>query len=183
MSPLARRRGKLVTYPTRNFALNLTLNQQSYLERTACPCALTLHVAMQMGPSHDPVSWTFGVWPLRILISSVLGFLRFMVSVISAISTRPVGVKCRSSSIISCSVRTSQSRSLRRPKRVLLEEWNYRLYKIISTGSRCTGACAPDGCRIAHVAIDMPDPEELSELFKAGNGYWRPAITTNLDAT
>src|SRR5690349_1484005 len=24
---------------------------------------------MQMGPSHDPVSWTSGVWPLRILIT------------------------------------------------------------------------------------------------------------------
>jgi hypothetical protein len=31
------------------------------------PCAsLSLHVAMQMGPSHDPVSWISGVWPLRI---------------------------------------------------------------------------------------------------------------------
>jgi hypothetical protein len=39
----------------------------------------SLHVAMQMGPSHDPVSWTSGVWSLRILIRSCLGFWRFIV--------------------------------------------------------------------------------------------------------
>ena len=42
---------------------------------------LTLHVAMQMGPSHDPVSWTFGVWPLRILIKSCLDVFRFIATV------------------------------------------------------------------------------------------------------
>ena len=37
---------------------------------------LSLHVAMQMGPSHDPVSWTSGVWSLRILISRVQALMR-----------------------------------------------------------------------------------------------------------
>jgi hypothetical protein len=41
--------------------------------------AASLHVAMQRGPSHHPVSGTSGVWPLRILSSSGLGFWRFMV--------------------------------------------------------------------------------------------------------
>src|ERR1051325_4003883 len=39
---------------------------------------------MQLRPSHHPVSWMSGVWPLRILVSSCLGFLRFIVSTISA---------------------------------------------------------------------------------------------------
>ena len=39
----------------------------------------SLHVAVQMGPYHDPVSRTSGVWPLRILIKDFLGFWRFMV--------------------------------------------------------------------------------------------------------
>ena len=50
---------------------------------------------MQMGPSHDPVSWTSGVWPLRILISSRLDVFRFIVSTISAISISPVASRCR----------------------------------------------------------------------------------------
>jgi hypothetical protein len=60
----------------------------------------SLHVAMQMGPSHDPVSWISGVWPLRILISSCLDVFRFIVSTISAISIRPQAPKCLPSSII-----------------------------------------------------------------------------------
>ena len=59
------------TYPTRNFALNLL--PRSEAEGASYARAPSLHVAMQMGPSHHPVSWTFGVWPLRILISSALG--------------------------------------------------------------------------------------------------------------
>jgi hypothetical protein len=47
--------------------------------RRALHIAPSLHVAMQTGPSHHPVSWMFGVWPLRILSSSVLGFWRFIV--------------------------------------------------------------------------------------------------------
>ena len=37
-----------------------------------------LHVTMQMGPYLRPVSRMPGVWSLRILMSSVLGFLRFI---------------------------------------------------------------------------------------------------------
>jgi hypothetical protein len=51
--------------------------------------ASSLHVAMQMGPSHHPVSWMFGVWPLRILSSSDLGFWRFIVCAVSTISANP----------------------------------------------------------------------------------------------
>src|ERR1700737_337168 len=63
-------------------------------------CMPSLHVAMQMGPSHDPVSWTSGVWSLRILIISVLGFWRFIVSTISARFARPFLVLCRPVSIM-----------------------------------------------------------------------------------
>src|SRR5262249_29475509 len=42
----------------------------------------SLHVAMQRGPSHHPMSRTSGVWPLRILIRSCLDFRRFIPSVI-----------------------------------------------------------------------------------------------------
>ena len=38
----------------------------------------TLHVAMQSGPYLHPVSRVSGVWPLRIPISSVLDFRRFI---------------------------------------------------------------------------------------------------------
>src|SRR5204863_2880622 len=58
-------------------------------------CVPSLHVAMQTGPSHDPVSWISGVWPLRILISSCLGFWRFIVCAISTISMRPSASRCR----------------------------------------------------------------------------------------
>src|SRR5581483_12417517 len=49
----------------------------------------SLHVAMQTGPSHHPVSGMFGVWPLRILSTSVLGFWRFIVCAISTMSANP----------------------------------------------------------------------------------------------
>src|SRR6478672_630233 len=40
-------------------------------ERTECLVPLpSLHVAMQLGPSHRPASRASGVWPLRILIRS-----------------------------------------------------------------------------------------------------------------
>src|SRR6266516_50263 len=55
----------------------------------------SLHVAMQTGPSHHPMSRASGVWPLRILISSCLGFFRFIVWTISAISMRPSVDLCR----------------------------------------------------------------------------------------
>src|SRR5581483_10361419 len=51
--------------------------------------AAPLHVAMQMGLSHDPLSRVSGVQSLRILISSCLGFLRFIVCMISTMSARP----------------------------------------------------------------------------------------------
>ena len=49
----------------------------------------SLHVAMQSGPSHDPMSRVSGVWSLRILMSSCLGLRRFIVCMISTISIRP----------------------------------------------------------------------------------------------
>ena len=57
------------------------------------PWMSSLHVAMQMGPSHHPMSRTSGVWSLRILRSSGLGFLRFIVCMISAIPLRPRWVR------------------------------------------------------------------------------------------
>jgi hypothetical protein len=51
--------------------ISLWLLLPVYWKRTVKP---SLHVAMQMGPSLHPVSWMFGVWPLRILINSDLGF-------------------------------------------------------------------------------------------------------------
>jgi hypothetical protein len=73
--PLTGRQGKF-PYPTRNFALALP----DVVRRMARPCcAPSLHVAMQMGPSLHPMSRASGVWPLRILISSRLGFCWFMV--------------------------------------------------------------------------------------------------------
>ena len=71
------------TYPTRNFALtffrSIRLDRRS---RRHSSKRRSLHVAMQLGPSHDPVSWTSGVWPLRILTRSGRAFLRFMVCAI-----------------------------------------------------------------------------------------------------
>jgi hypothetical protein len=80
----------------------LSLTQRSRAsERMTRPCGVpSLHVAMQMGPSHDPVSWTSGVWSLRILISSCLGLRRFIVSAIAAMSARPERVRWTPPSII-----------------------------------------------------------------------------------
>ena len=66
---------------------------------------------MQMGPSHDPVSWTSGVWPLRILISSCLGFSRFIVLDDLRDLHETVDVKMPVASIdAQCTPRTSRSR-------------------------------------------------------------------------
>jgi hypothetical protein len=65
------------SYPTRNFARSLTRRRSRRADGT--PWMPSLHVAMQTGPSHHPVSRVFGVWPLRILISSGLGFRLFIV--------------------------------------------------------------------------------------------------------
>ena len=65
------------TYPTRNFALKVL--PSILLGGRHFPWMPSLHVAMQMGPSHHPMSRTSGVWPLRILMSSCLGFLWFIV--------------------------------------------------------------------------------------------------------
>src|SRR4051812_25068893 len=45
---------------------------------------------MQLGPSHHPVSRMSGVWPLRILIRSVRGFWRFIVSATLGDPDQPV---------------------------------------------------------------------------------------------
>ena len=55
---------------------------------------LPLHVAVQHGPYLRLMSQTSDVWSLRISINSVLGFWRFIVSAILAISIRPFLVKC-----------------------------------------------------------------------------------------
>jgi hypothetical protein len=56
----------------------------------ARPCYVpSLRVATQMGPSHDPVSWTSGVWSLRILIRSCLGLRRFIAGFVAS-AARPV---------------------------------------------------------------------------------------------
>src|ERR1700680_1962247 len=54
---------------------------------------LGLHVAMQIGPYLHPATGMSGVWPLRILISSSLGFLLFIVCLIAAISATPSWVR------------------------------------------------------------------------------------------
>src|SRR5436305_4202801 len=85
------------TYPTRNFADVLFGHvHPGHLrtERHFLRCR-SLHVAMQLGPSHDPMSRVSGVWSLRILMSSCLGFFRFIVSMTSTISARPNRVRCR----------------------------------------------------------------------------------------
>src|SRR5262249_27943906 len=61
---------------------------------------ISLHVAMQQGPYLHPVSWTSGVWSLRILTSSCLGLRRFIVSVMPAISINPSWERCRPASTI-----------------------------------------------------------------------------------
>ena len=71
--------GQVVCLPDKEFRLSLTQSSTRF-ERIARPCVVrSLHVAMQTGPSHHPVSGMFGVWPLRILISSILDFWRFIV--------------------------------------------------------------------------------------------------------
>ena len=50
---------------------------------------LGLHVAMQFGPYLHPATGMSGVWPLRILISSSLGFWWFIVCMMAAISATP----------------------------------------------------------------------------------------------
>lgn len=74
--------------PDKEFRLCLTQRLRA-AERMTFPQGSSLHVAMQPGPYHHPVSRMFGVWSLRIPIRSCLGFLRFIVSVISAISISP----------------------------------------------------------------------------------------------
>jgi hypothetical protein len=56
-----------------NLVLSRNLGGQTFLAR------LSLHVAMQMGPYLYPMSRMSGVWSLRILINSCLGFWRFIV--------------------------------------------------------------------------------------------------------
>jgi hypothetical protein len=63
------------------------------VERTALLAEPALHVAMQSGPSLYPMSRTSDVWSLRILISSCLGFWRFIVCMISRISIKPPRVR------------------------------------------------------------------------------------------
>jgi hypothetical protein len=59
--------GQVVCLPDKEFRLR---PYSTTSERTTRPCvAPSLHVAMQMGPSHDPVSWTSGVWSLGILLA------------------------------------------------------------------------------------------------------------------
>jgi hypothetical protein len=72
---LAARQGKWYL-PDKEFRLSLTWNLQADGTSLLVP---SLHVAMQTGPSHHPVSRMSGVWPLRILINSCLGFWRFIV--------------------------------------------------------------------------------------------------------
>ena len=72
--------------------------------------AVSLHVAMQHGPSLYPLSRTSDVWSLRIPINSVLGFWRFIVSVICAIAIRPFLVRC-ACALISSRQRTNFSKS------------------------------------------------------------------------
>src|SRR5436853_2138910 len=84
--------------PDKEFRSSLT---QVFTARIALPFHMqSLHVAVQRGPSLHPVSWMSGVWPLRILIRSCLGFLWFIVWRISTISAIPAGVRCRPVSMI-----------------------------------------------------------------------------------
>jgi hypothetical protein len=91
--------GQVFPYPTRNFAKTPYLSANTSLtEGGLRPSfeALSLHVAMQLGPYlHPDANRVSGVWPLRILIRSCLDFRWFIVSVISAIWIRPGTVRCR----------------------------------------------------------------------------------------
>src|SRR5712692_6974560 len=49
---------------------------------------------MQFGPYLHPATGMSGVWPLRILISSSLGFRWFIVCMMAAISATPSLVRC-----------------------------------------------------------------------------------------
>jgi hypothetical protein len=80
--------------PDKEFRLMLLLRLGGRWRGHLCR---TLHVAMQSGPYLHPMSRVSGVWSLRIPISSVLDFRRFIVSAICAISISPSRVKCRPS--------------------------------------------------------------------------------------
>ncbi len=94
----------------------------------------SLHVAMQRGPYLHPVSWMSGVWPLRILISSCLDFLWFIVSAILAISINPFRVRCRLASTTSMHLANfSKSCLLRRSQLMPPKERNDHVSEIASS--------------------------------------------------
>ena len=115
---------------------------------------------MQTGPSHHPVSWTSGVWPLRILISSCLGFFRFIVSAMRAISIKPSTERRRPASIIAVVVipriaenltHTEELTELVQAGHALLALRHRELVSNLETG--LVAASAPGGLAAARIRL------------------------------
>ena len=123
------------TYPTRNFAVSYAEypTELSGRNHTSFRCD-SLHVAMQTGPSHDPMSRASGVWSLRILISSCLGLRRFIVCTISTISIKTRRSSCVDRRPISSTQDANFSKSccFGCSKRMLAEERDDPLEQILS---------------------------------------------------
>jgi len=133
---------------------------QKRMARPRSARAPSLHVAMQTGPSHHPVSWTSGVWPLRILISSCLGFFRFIVSAMRAISIKPSTERRRPASIIAVVVipriaenltHTEELTELVQAGHALLALRHRELVSNLETG--LVAASAPGGLAAARIRL------------------------------
>jgi hypothetical protein len=122
---------------------------------------------MQMGPSHDPVSWISGVWPLRILTSSCLGLRWFIVWAISTISEESVARQM--ASVVHHPHDLSELLevlALRRPQWMLLEERNHRFDEVLAPLNHVMRQVLPMVV-VAPVFVHLAHAEELTELLEA----------------
>jgi hypothetical protein len=111
----------------------------------------------------------FGVWPLRILIRSVLGFRRFIVSAISAICARPSQVQVQA--ILDHPKHTHkllEVMALGRSERMLLEERNDVSHEIPPIRYHVLLHVLAVVI-VPLVAVDVTNPEELLQFFKASH--------------
>ena len=124
---------------------------------------------MQRGPSLHPVSRMSGVWSLRILISSCLGFWWFIVSVMRAISIRPSEVVCRPDA-------TTSMHAAKRSKSDCFEVRSGCSRKngmIVSVSSLRFDTTYWHRCSLwlscRRLTTSRPTPEELLELLEAAH--------------
>jgi hypothetical protein len=123
---------------------------------------------MQMGPYLHPVSRTFGVWSLRILIKSGLGRRWFIVCAISTMSSKPAASRCLPEAT-SFTHALNFSKSARLAVRSGCSSKNgiYDFEKVQPPLDSVLQEILTVVV-VPAVTVDTPDPEELSELLERG---------------